>query len=157
MKSVLYLHGLESKQGGAKIDFLASQGTVHAPAMAYKIKAWSVDELIEMANKCNPDLIIGSSMGGYFADVLGSHTSREVLLFNPALHSRSIDYNFNYGKQNYKRTIILGMLDTVVLPECTKKIAGDTAKIIEVAAMGHRTPLDTFKAIYTQLFVDETV
>lgn len=48
------------------------------------------------------------------------------------------------------------MLDTVVIPERTKEIASDTAKIIEVEGMGHRTPLDTFKAIYKQLFTDES-
>ena len=156
MKSVLYLHGLESKQGGAKIDFLAAQGRVHAPAMDYKTKTWSVEELVELAIKCNPNLIIGSSMGGYFADVLGSHTRIEVLLFNPALHSRSVDYNFKYGKEDYQRTIILGMQDTIVIPERTKEMASDTAKIVEIADMGHRTPVDTFKAIYTQLFADKT-
>ena len=156
MKSVLYLHGLESNQGGAKIDFLAAQGRVHAPAMAYKTKTWSIDKLVELVIKCNPDLIIGSSMGGYFADVLGSHTRIDVLLFNPALHSRSVDYNFKYGNKDYQRTIILGMLDTVVIPERTKEIASDTAKILEVEGMGHRTPLGTFKAIYKQLFADES-
>ena len=156
MKSVLYLHGLESNQGGAKIDFLAAQGRVHAPAMAYKTKTWSVDKLVELAIKVNPDLIIGSSMGGYFADVLGSHTGTEVLLFNPALHSRSVDYSFRYGKEGYKRTIVLGENDNVILPERTKEIVGDTAKIINIEGMGHRTLQETFEAIYTKYFIDET-
>ena len=124
--------------------------------MDYKTKTWSVEELVELATKCNPNLIIGSSMGGYFADVLGSHTRIEVLLFNPALHSSSVDYTFKDGKEDYQRTIILGMQDTVVIPERTKEMAIDTAKIVEMADMGHRTPLDTFKSIYTQLFADKT-
>ena len=36
MKKVLYLHGLESKQGGPKVDFLAKEFCVYAPEMDYK-------------------------------------------------------------------------------------------------------------------------
>lgn len=148
MKKVLFLHGLESEQGGPKVDFLSSVAHVHAPAMDYKKKNWSIDKLIDLVNECNPDLIIGSSMGGYLADVLGSYTGIEVLLFNPALHSRTLDFNLRYGKEGYKRTIILGKDDTVILPERTKELVGDTAEIVEVEDMGHRTDLNTFKAIY---------
>ena len=35
MKKVLYLHGLESKQGGSKVEYLASKGAVFAPEMDY--------------------------------------------------------------------------------------------------------------------------
>ena len=76
--------------------------------MNYKTKNWTIDKLIDLVDECNPDLIIGSSMGGYFADVIGSYTEIDVLLFNPALHSRSIAYEFKYGVGEYKRTIILG-------------------------------------------------
>ena len=38
MKRVLYLHGLESKQGGEKVDYLASKCIVHAPEMDYTRK-----------------------------------------------------------------------------------------------------------------------
>ena len=148
MKKVLFLHGLESEQGGPKVDFLSSVAYVHAPDMDYKEKNWSIDKLIDLVDECNPDLIIGSSMGGYLADVLGSYTGIEVLLFNPALHSRTIDFNLRYGKEGYKRTIVLGKDDTVILPERTKELVGDTAEIVEIEEMGHRTDLNTFKAIY---------
>ena len=36
MKKILYLHGLESKQGGLKVEYLATQGAVFAPDMDYK-------------------------------------------------------------------------------------------------------------------------
>ena len=148
MKKVLFLHGLESEQGGPKVDFLSSVAYVHAPAMDYKKKNWSIDKLIDLVDECNPDLIIWSSMGGYLADVLGSYTGIEVILFNPALHSRTIDFNLRYGKEGYKRTIVLGKDDTVILPERTKELVGDTADIVEIEGMGHRTDLNTFKAIY---------
>ena len=35
MKKIVYLHGLESPQGGEKVDFLATKCYVHAPALDY--------------------------------------------------------------------------------------------------------------------------
>lgn len=147
MKKILFLHGLESEQGGPKVDYLAGHSLVYAPAMNYKTKNWTIDKLIDLVDECNPDLIIGSSMGGYFADVIGSYTEIDVLLFNPALHSRSIAYDFKYGVGEYKRTIVLGQDDTVILPELTREKVGKSAKIINVVGMGHRTPINHFKAI----------
>lgn len=152
MKKVLFLHGLESEQGGPKVNFLSSVSYVYAPAMEYKNKHWSIDKLIDLVDECNPDLIIGSSMGGYLADVIGSYTGIEVLLFNPALHSRTLNYNLQYGKDGYKRTIILGKDDNIILPERTKELVGDAAEIIEIENMGHRTSLDVFVDIYNKYF-----
>ena len=36
MKKILYLHGLESEQGGPKVSFLATKGMVYAPEMNYE-------------------------------------------------------------------------------------------------------------------------
>ena len=36
MKKVLYLHGLESDQGGPKVDYLSSKYLVCAPKLDYK-------------------------------------------------------------------------------------------------------------------------
>ena len=91
MKKVLYLHGLESKQGGPKVEFLANMFITHAPAMDYKNHKAFGELYRKVTKEGKPDLIIGSSMGGYFADALASHFGIEVLLFNPALHSRSIE------------------------------------------------------------------
>ena len=121
MKKIIYLHGLESEAGGPKVSFLAEKGMVYAPAMDYE--TLDLHEFIYTLGM--PDLIIGSSMGGYVADVIGSHLGVDVLLFNPALHSRSIELEFDnddpYGNLEYKRTIILGTEDSVINPEITKK------------------------------------
>jgi predicted esterase YcpF (UPF0227 family) len=93
-------------------------------------------------------------MGGYVADIIGSQLGVDVLLFNPALHSRSIDnFNVDYGSQHYKRTIVLGTEDNVIDPETTKKlwsVYGNHAKYDEVEGMGHRTPLDVFINMYNK-------
>ena len=153
MKKIVYLHGLESGPGGPKVSFLAEKGTVYAPAMDYK--TLDLHEFILTLGM--PDLIVGSSMGGYIADIIGSILGVDVLLFNPALHSRSIDFDFDndtpYGGQNYKRTIILGTEDDVINPKITKKLRphlDNSAKFEEIEGMGHRTPLDVFINMYNK-------
>tara|TARA_R110000803_G_scaffold8344_1_gene26779 strand:- start:92 stop:547 length:456 start_codon:yes stop_codon:yes gene_type:complete len=149
MKKILYIHGLESEQGGPKVDYLSNNCYVHAPSMNYK----TLDLHKFILPDYIPDLIIGSSMGGYVADIIGSRLGVDVLLFNPALHSRKIDVNHEYSNNTYKRTIILGTEDDVVDPELTKKlwsVHGNVAIIDEVEGMGHRTPLDVFINMYNK-------
>ena len=153
MKKIIYLHGLESDPGGPKVSFLAEKGTVYAPAMNYE----SLDLHEFILTLGMPDLIIGSSVGGYVADIIGSILGVDVLLFNPALHSRSIDFDFDndtpYGGENYKRTIILGTEDDVINPKITKKLRphfDNSAKFEEIEGMGHRTPLDVFINMYNK-------
>ena len=149
MKRIVYLHGLESEPGGTKVSFLATKGRVYAPAMDYE--TLDLDKFIYTLGI--PDLIIGSSMGGYVADIIGSRLGVDVLLFNPALHSREIAVNHEYYNNKYKRTIILGTEDDVIDPELTKKlwsIHGNEAKYDEIEGMGHRTPLDVFINMYNK-------
>ena len=149
MKKIVYLHGLESEPGGTKVSFLATKGAVYAPAMDYK--TLDLDEFIYTLGM--PDLIIGSSMGGYVADIIGSRLGVDVLLFNPALHSREIDPDYEYYNNKYKRTIILGTEDDVIDPELTKKlwsVYDNVTTIDEVKDMGHRTPLDVFINMYNK-------
>ena len=149
MKKILYLHGLESGQGGYKVDFLATKGMVYAPEMNYE--SLNLHEFILTLGI--PDLIIGSSMGGYVADIIGSRLGVDVLLFNPALHNRKILPDYDYYNNKYKRTIVLGTEDKVIDPELTKKlwsVYDNVATIDEVEGMGHRTPLDVFVNMYNK-------
>ena len=137
MKKILYLHGLESNQGGPKVSFLASKGMVYAPSIDYK--TLDLHEFIYTVGM--PDLIIGSHLGV------------DVLLFNPALHSRSLELNKDYGTQNYKRTIVLGMEDTLIDPSKTKRlfsVGGNVANIVEIEGMGHKTTFDCFINMYNK-------
>lgn len=155
IKKVWYLHGLESNQGGPKVDFLNSVAEeVFAPSMDYTDQRLFL-ELLEKAKLDRPDLIIGSSMGGYFADALGSHLDTEVLIFNPALHNRSIEVQLTYGETNWKRHIVVGTEDTVIDPKLTRVLIDVCDSYIEIENMGHRTPLVVFQDIYTKLFIDE--
>ena len=150
--NVWYLHGLESSVGGPKVDFLHSVADrVFAPKMVYT-NPNMFKSLLEAAKVDKPDLIIGSSMGGYFADALGSHLDTEVLLFNPALLSRTIEpEGVTYGETNWVRHMVVGTEDKVINPKLTKVLKDLFDTWIEIEGMEHRTPLNVFKDIYKQL------
>ena len=151
MKKIVYLHGLESEAGGPKVSFLAEKGMVYAPEMNYE--SLNLHEFILTLGM--PDLIIGSSMGGYVADIIGSQLGVDVLLFNPALHNRTMirEFNEDYGNEKYKRTIVLGTEDNIINPEITKNLRpkwDNEATFDEIEGMGHRTPLDVFINMYNK-------
>jgi uncharacterized protein len=92
MKKILYLHGLETRQGGRKVGFLSKDNYVHAPKIDYTRKD-IFPFLIQIMDDFKPDLIIGSSMGGYAAYILSGFYGTPIIAFNPALHSRKFDLN----------------------------------------------------------------
>ena len=154
---VWYLHGLESAAGGPKVDFLNEVADeVYAPEMDYE-NPFMFAALYNKGLEDKPDLIIGSSMGGYFADALGSHLDVEVLLFNPALHSRIIEpIGVTYGETNWERNFVVGTEDDVIDPIATR-VYKDLAKTwTEIEGMGHRTTLPVFKDIYKKVILNET-
>tara|TARA_R110000751_G_scaffold130542_3_gene232535 strand:- start:111 stop:596 length:486 start_codon:yes stop_codon:yes gene_type:complete len=158
--NIIYLHGLGSDQGGDKVSFLSDNGYVFAPEMDYQQNENIFPELLEeiKTEHLPPDLIIGSSMGGYFAYVLASHfENTPVLLFNPAFHSRSINPNNIYkGPHEVKGVIALGDEDNVVPPKKTIKFLTDNDElnnfeIINMEEIGHQIPLYVFRNIYNKL------
>tara|TARA_R110000796_G_scaffold36556_2_gene92994 strand:- start:883 stop:1368 length:486 start_codon:yes stop_codon:yes gene_type:complete len=153
MKKVLYLHGLESNQGGRKVDYLADNCYVHAPEMDYTRKD-IFPYLIKIIEDFDPDLVIGSSMGGYVAYVLGGLYHTPIIAFNPALHSRSFDPKLPNNIRKLfpvKARIILGEEDTIINPKSTIRFLSDQISnthpqisVENVSGMGHRVPLDIF-------------
>jgi len=150
MKKVLYLHGLESNQGGPKVDFLTKEFCVYAPEMDYKdpmLQNW-VDFVMR---QFQPDLIIGSSMGGYVADTLAQKYGVPAILFNPALHNRSFDPAIEpliEGEQadlQMKKIVVLGKKDQVI-PSYITKIMFENNRYYEIVLeeMAHQTPLNIF-------------
>ena len=95
---VTYLHGLESKQGGPKVDWLESHfEEVWAPGMNYRENPHLFEEILSQIE--GTDLIIGSSMGGWFAYLLGTRTGIPTILFNPAVVDRSIALDIAAGNR----------------------------------------------------------
>ena len=150
MKKVLYLHGLESNQGGKKVDFLANEFCVHAPAMDYT-NPMIQNELEFIMRQFNPDLIIGSSMGGYAADVLATKYGKPAILFNPALHNRGFEpaiqplVDGEEADLQEKKVVVLGKEDKVIPPYITKIMLENNFNYkIVIEEMAHQVPLPIF-------------
>ena len=150
MKKVLYLHGLESKQGGPKVEFLANEFCVHAPAMDYTDPYLAV-KVAHIMENFQPDLIIGSSMGGYVADILAERYGAPAILFNPALHNRSFEPAIEYPVEGEeadlqeRKIVVLGKQDEVIPPYITKLMLEDNFNYkIVLEEMGHQTPYNIF-------------
>jgi uncharacterized protein len=150
MKKVLYLHGLESNQGGPKVDFLANEFIVHAPKMDYTDPDLNIKMLFIMQD-LKPDFIIGSSMGGYVADILAQKYGVPAILFNPALHNRSFDPAIEYpieGEQaelQERKIVVIGKDDDIIPPYITKIMLENNFNYkIVLEEMGHQVPLPIF-------------
>ena len=154
-KRVLYLHGLESSNVCSKVDFLKEVSDCYAPAMNYA-DPYVEDLLLKMVRAFKPEVIIGSSMGGHTALLLGNYFGISTIAFNPAIHSRSFDPEFNKLSNaepdiNLTPVVILGMEDDVVNPLITKEILDDAfieCVIEEIEGMGHRIPFNVFANMY---------
>ena len=169
IKRIIYLHGLESQQGGPKVDFLSDKGYVFAPEMDYKNNPDLFKDVLEEVKELGtPDLIIGSSMGGYFAYKLASYFEGvEVLLFNPALNSvsRSIEIkNIVKGPYEVGGTIYFGLKDKVVESDDTHEYLKENEEEVNFwfewgENIGHQVPLYIFRDIYNKYlkthFIDE--
>ncbi len=94
IRHVLYLHGFRSSPLSAKARYLADWFQQHHPEVAWccpqlpaspqasaalmarLVADWSPDEM----------LVIGSSLGGFYATWLAAHKACKALLLNPAVH-----------------------------------------------------------------------
>ena len=157
MKKIMYLHGLESSNVCEKVSFLKERAEVLAPSIDYR-KSNIEEELMYMVESFQPDLIIGSSMGGHVGLMLANYYNIEAIVFNPAIHSRSIEPKLNRleAKEpnfNFQPVVILGMEDDVINPLITKEILDDAlfyCDIEKVEDLGHRIPFDVFVNIYNK-------
>ncbi|MCB9425894.1 MAG: hypothetical protein H6584_06200 [Flavobacteriales bacterium] len=121
---IAYLHGLESTNKGAKTDWLKFIANIYAPKIDYT-QSEIYQTLKAKIIAFKPDLIIGSSMGGYFAFEIAKELNYPALLFNPALHSRSFEPDMSghqIGQHNPRMQVVLGENDKVINPEKTLEI-----------------------------------
>jgi hypothetical protein len=157
MKKILYLHGLESSNVCDKVDFMREQAYVLAPSINYN-KPNIEEELMYMVESFQPDLIIGSSMGGHVGLMLANYYNIDAIVFNPAIHSRSIEPKLEILEArepnfNFQPVVVLGLQDDVINPLITKEILDDAlfyCDIEEVEGLGHRIPFDVFSNIYNK-------
>lgn len=145
---VAYFHGLESLPKTEKNDFLHKEfEEVYDPEMNYT-DPQIFKRTLEEIKKKDIQLLIGSSMGGWFAYCLSTHTGIPTLLFNPAVHSRSFEPVVSIGNKKTKHTIVLGSADDIIDPAKTMDWMKTNCKgeyKVSIEDHGHRVPFSTFK------------
>ncbi len=157
MKSILYLHGLESSNICDKVDFLKENANVVAPSIDYSDPGLE-EKLFYIVEKFEPDVIIGSSMGGFVGMMLANKYDIDCVLFNPAIHSRPMEPNlrsliYDGPKHGLNSVVVLGLEDDVIDPSKTEDILEQVefdCEIERVEEMGHRVPFDVFVNIYNK-------
>lgn len=138
-----FFHGLESKPYTEKNKILESAFEyVYAPPMDYKNPETFAKVLKDIKDN-DVNLLIGSSMGAYFAYCISTMTGIPTLLFNPAVVDRSFDPKVEMGKEVATQTVVFGEEDNVIDPDksqewLSKNGKGDFKWNWET--MGHRIP-----------------
>ena len=153
----MYLHGLESSNVCDKVDFMRERAEVLAPSIDYR-KSNIEEELMYMVESFSPDLIIGSSMGGFVGMLLANHYNIDCLVFNPAIHSRPIEPNLNKLissdiNPSFIPVVVLGLEDEVIDPAKSEDMLEQVefhCDIERVEGLGHRIPFDVFVNIYNK-------
>lgn len=146
---IAYLHGLEStiNQKDPKIIFLNKNfDRVYSPTINYRNDN-TFNKLYKDIKSLNPDLIVGSSMGGYVSYLIGSKLSIPVLLFNPAVADRAFDPIVDdSGLKKTKINIRFGKSDSVISGSAVRSFFKENGVSFnhETYSGGHRVPADIF-------------
>lgn len=145
---IAFFHGLESPSISDKSEFLTENFDAWCPAMNYHNDHNIFKNTLAEVKRRNIDLLIGSSMGGWFAYCISTHTGIPTLLFNPALNQRSFSPKTSLGQISSDHTLILGIYDNVIDCDGTEEWleSNDIEDYtIKYERMGHRTPIEIFE------------
>jgi len=153
MKRIFFIHGLESSNKSSKVDWMQSKGfDVLAPSMDYTTNDSLFSQTLEKVLEFQPHLIVGSSMGGYFASHFGTHYPSTLLLLNPALISRSFEPKIvPDGTEKSEVWALLGEQDDLISPIENFKILQNMGATIRMGKHGHRTPIEAFQGVFEEL------
>jgi len=146
----LYLHGLNSTNLNDRTDWLQQFGKVIHPLLPYHNYPETFRYLEKLIQRYKPEVIIGSSMGGYFAFHLGNYYRIPTILLNPALIMTTLVKPHNrLLATDAKHFVSLGIHDNIIPPHTTKALLRYWQvphQIIEFSG-GHETDFETFKNI----------
>lgn len=160
MIKIAYLHGLGSNNQGPKNEWLRTVSHVFDPQIDYYEKD-IYQKLKKEVLIFKPNIVIGSSMGGYFAYQMARELNIKALLFNPALHSRSMEPDVsgrNNGIFKPKMHFVFGENDEVIPYKETIKILlndGYDDSFFHILNHAHDTPIEVFKSEISNFILTE--
>lgn len=143
---ISYIHGLESDPIGPKSTWLNERFDTYIPSVNYNDPS-SFERIL---NECKGSkLIIGSSMGGYFAYLISQHLGIPTLLFNPAVVDRTFqpEVEESNNPKRVKHIVYLGKKDNVIRGSKVKKWFSNNgigSFSYNMYNTGHRVPYDVF-------------
>jgi hypothetical protein len=143
----LYLHGLNSVNVGSRADWLQQFGKVINPLMQYRNYPENFQFLDKLIIQHHPDIIVASSMGGYFAFHLGNYYRIPTILLNPALLMTNIVKPDNrLLASDTLHTISIGKDDDVIPPWTTRAVLQQLQANHQIFEynIGHKTSFDVF-------------
>lgn len=149
---VAFFHGLDSPALGEKSFALREKfDKVYDPAVDYRDPE-IFNRVIKHLQENPVDLLIGSSMGGYFAYCLSTVLGTRTLLFNPAVHSRPLEPVVSLGDKESNHLIVLGNTDTIITPKETEYFFNNVSGVNIIREdIGHTVPIEVFKK-YIRLY-----
>jgi predicted esterase YcpF (UPF0227 family) len=147
---VMFIHGLESNVPSEKTKYLEKHFTLFAPQIDYR-KQNIFAEVLEMAKDFKPELIIGSSMGGYFGYYIAGELNLPAILFNPALPYRTtIKPEINSKNIHLKiARFVLGKNDNIIKAKDNLNWISKNQNYIDDISISmlnfeHRVPIEIF-------------
>jgi predicted esterase YcpF (UPF0227 family) len=149
---VAFFHGLDSPALSEKSFALREKfDKVYDPAVDYRDPE-IFNRVIKHLQENPVDLLIGSSMGGYFAYCLSTVLGTRTLLFNPAVHSRPLEPVVSLGDKESNHLIVLGNSDIIITPKETELFFNDVSGVNIIREdIGHSIPIEVFKK-YIKLY-----
>ena len=150
-----FFHGLESDGPGRKGAHLASLGwDLYDPTINYRDPE-SVKTAWTEALATPRDAFVGSSMGGWMATLLASHTGTPAWLVNPAVIARTIEPSFpeGLGPHRPEVRVLFGRQDKLIDPKKAHQwlLNNDFQPQCTWADAGHRVAPDHFKPWITSI------
>lgn len=118
MKTLLYLHGYRTRFNpqGDKIQTLSPHWKVRGKTWDWDRESVTLKgELLQMVAEIQPDFIVGSSLGGYWAGVLGNEMGVPFVAINPAIQpDEVVDGIFEPFPTDGKGLILLDEGDEII-------------------------------------------
>lgn len=108
MNELIYLHGFLSSPQSTKARQLVAWASEHHPELALHLPDLPVDPeaaiaLLEatLAACSTPPGLIGSSLGGFYANILAARHGLRAVLVNPAVHPHRVLHQYLGPQRNY--------------------------------------------------------